>query len=94
MGSASLAGMLEVATIDQALLWHLQHNHYPPLPTAMVAVCKRAIAKARAGDWDGKVNMKDAGGIHMRGFPVTRTPVWKLIESAHLDQFVEVQGDS
>ena len=36
---------------DQGLLWHLEHNHYPPLPATLLpfrAVCTGKKGKAHA----------------------------------------------
>ncbi len=31
---------------DEALRWHLQHNHWPPYPVELVPVAQQALAMA------------------------------------------------
>jgi hypothetical protein len=76
--------MQEVADLDTTLVWHLQYNHYPPVPRSMVGPCKRAIAKANRGEWDAKVRLPQ--GVTYRGKSLA--PVSAVIEQHHLDGFL------
>jgi hypothetical protein len=72
------------SNLDQVLTWHLQSNHYPPIPTSMVPPCKRAIAKANRGDYNSRVRLPK--GITYKGS--TLAPVLAMIEQHHLDSFI------
>ncbi|NDB08483.1 MAG: hypothetical protein EBX97_07440 [Actinobacteria bacterium] len=85
MGRLSLDGFREVADDDTALRWHLQSNHYPPIPSVMIEPCKVAIANANAGEWHAEIQLPD--GILWRGN--TTCPTHALIEHAHLDGFLD-----
>lgn len=84
MGLQSLEGMLEVADVDRALLWHLQSNHYPPVPKSMIPVCKEAIDAANRGLWDDEIDLPD--GVLYRGD--SYAPVKAIIEQHHLGSFL------
>ena len=43
MGSASEGDMIAHAKFEQALIWQLTSNHYPPVSTKFVPACKKAI---------------------------------------------------
>ena len=34
---------------DQALAWHLQYNHYPPISLVFLPVIREALSAARRG---------------------------------------------
>ena len=93
MGSTGAMGMAwEVSqgtvSLQGALIWHLQSNHYPPLPVELVPVAMRAIAKANKEQWHTKVLMPK--GISFRGLKLA--PVGDLIEALHLDSFLSIEG--
>lgn len=85
MGRSSLEGMLEVMKGEQALRWHLQYNHYPPLPSCIFKVAKQAIALANEDDWDARIDLKESG-MSWRG--KNWAPVSACIEEWHLDSFI------
>lgn len=85
MGRLSLDGMREMLSEDQSLRWHLQYNHYPPVPESMVPVCKRAIAKARRGDWDARCKLPP--GCSWKGHKFA--PVSAIVEQHHLEGYLE-----
>jgi hypothetical protein len=86
MQAAVFAGMAESGEISirMALEWHLQANHYPPVPLSMVPVCERAIAKAKAGKWNAKVRLPK--GCTYRGS--VYAPVDEVVRGHHLDTFI------
>jgi len=86
MGRSSLEGMLEMTDLDTALSWHLQSNHYPPVPVQMNAVAKAAIDAANEGDSDRLVPLPD--GVEYRDGR-TEVEAWRIIESFRLDSFIE-----
>lgn len=86
MGSLQAQEMRQMLSLDQALRWHLRSNHYPPVPFAMVDVCKKAIAHAAAEEYDEEVALPD--GTTYRG--AESVPVSVVIDSFHLHDFIEV----
>lgn len=87
MGRLSAEAMLEVAGFRQALAWHLASNHYPAIPSVMIEPCVEAIANANAGEWDKSIALPS--GVLWRG--ETSCPTHALIESAHLDSFLDAE---
>ena len=71
--------------IDTALLWHLESNHYPPVPAAMVPVAKKAIEHANLGEWDASVEFPEGWVVNN----LREMEVSKIVEIMHLDSFIE-----
>ena len=85
MGYQSAVSMREQVRLDVALEWHLRYNHYPPLPSALIPVCKRAIDHAVKGEWDARLRLPQ--GLDFRN---RRTmTVDECVESCHLRAFLE-----
>lgn len=78
--------MAEMAGLDAALHYHLTANHYPPIPTEMIPVAKSAIEAAAAGDYERLIELP--GGITYKDGS-TEVPAYTVIESLHLDAFVQ-----
>ena len=89
MGSVQAAEMAELLDIESAIAWHLQSNHYPPVPTSMVPACIEAIDNAIAGDWMKMVEMPE--GVSYRGSRFA--PTHAVIEQHHLDTWVELDEE-
>lgn len=90
MGTMRAMGMAEAVadgdiSLDQALGYHLQVNHFPPVPGEMVPVCKQAIELANQGDWDAEVSLPD--GVTYRD--QLTAPVHQIVEAHHLDAFLD-----
>jgi len=90
MGRMGIESMLEMTDVDTALLWHLKSNHYPPLPDCVIGLAKQAIELANNGDWDARINLKEAG-ISWRG--QDSAPVSACVEAWHLDAFITNEDD-
>ena len=43
MGYTTAVGLAEELSLEAGLAYHLQANHYPPVPVAMVQPCIDAI---------------------------------------------------
>jgi hypothetical protein len=71
-------------TLEQQISWHLQANHYPPVPASMVPVCIEAIDLANEGDWNSEVQLPV--GISYRGSEFA--PVHALVEQHHLGAWI------
>ena len=64
---------------------HLRSNHYPPVPSIMVAPCVEAIdAVNDAGLWDLEIPMPE--GVSYKG--LTTAPAWAIIEQHHLEAWL------
>jgi hypothetical protein len=74
---------------DTALLWHLQSNHYPPVPATMLEPCKAAIAAAREENYDALIPLPV--GVTWKG--KAAAPAAAIIEAHHLDEFVNVDRE-
>ena len=68
---------------DQALGWHLQHNHYPPVSLKFLPVAKQALKLARSGDFISTIALPSGN---------SRT-VMQLIEDLHLQFFIEAGAE-
>jgi hypothetical protein len=89
MGSLQAAEMAEMLEIESAIAWHLQSNHYPPVPSSMVKPCLEAIENAIAGDWLRLVEMPE--GVSYRGSKFAPTDA--IIAQHHLDAWVELDEE-
>jgi hypothetical protein len=89
MGSLQAMEMAEMLDVESAIAWHLQSNHYPPIPTSMVPVCIEAINNAIAGDWWKPVELPEK--VSYRGS--THAPTSAIIEQHHLDAWVELDEE-
>ena len=89
MGSLQAMEMAEMLEIESAIAWHLQSNHYPPIPTSMVPVCLEAIENAIAGNWLKAVELP--AGTSYRGS--THAPTDAIIEQHHLHAWVELDEE-
>ena len=90
MGYLGALGMAQAAPLDAALSWHFTSNHFPPLPTSLIPVAKRAIKAAQAGEWDRKLRLPT--GMSWKG--QRNAPVSACVEAWHLNAFIDNQeGD-
>ena len=87
MGAEGFKEMIDqgMTSLDNALIWHLRSNHYPPLPSSMVEPCKTAIELANNDEWDELVQLPE--GTTYKGEDCA--PVWAIIEAHHLDSFLD-----
>lgn len=85
MGATAAADMIHHAGIDRALSWHLQSNHYPPVPQSMVPVCLAAIDAINEGEFYRAIDLPD--GILWRG--ESAAPAWAVVEGHHLEPFID-----
>ena len=72
-------------TFEQQIAWHLQGNHYPPIPTSMVQPCIEAIDAYWEMDFDREIPMPE--GVFYKGMNVA--PAWAIIEQHHLDAWCQ-----
>jgi hypothetical protein len=74
-----LATNLDV-TLEQAIGYHLQGNHYPPVPLSMVQPCIDAIDAYYEDDYDKFIAMPE--GVFYKG--MSHAPASAIIEQHHL----------
>ena len=80
-------------SLDRKIAWHLQGNHYPPIPLVMVEACVEAVELARLGYYTAEVKLPEVQGKDGSPFQVTwngqdTAPVSAIIEAHHLDGFI------
>jgi hypothetical protein len=89
MGSLQAVEMAEMLSMEDAIAWHLQSNHYPPVPVSMVPACIEAIQNALEGNWYKPVELpkpvKYKGSSH--------APSGTIIEQHHLDPWLELDEE-
>lgn len=76
-------------SLDAALSWHLQSNHFPPIPLAFLPVCKTAIEHANEGNWSAVVDLP--APFTFKG--ESQAPVWEIVDQHHLHAFLVSNED-
>jgi hypothetical protein len=71
-------------SLEQAIGYHLQGNHYPPVPLIMVKPCIEALDAAREMDAMRYIAMPE--GVFYKG--MSHAPAWAIIEQHHLDAWL------
>lgn len=85
MGSTQAREMAGMMSLEDGIAWHLQSNHYPPIPLSMVKPCIEAIDAYWEGDLDRAIEMPE--GVYYRG--ETTAPARAIIIQHHLDAWCE-----
>ena len=70
--------------LERGLAIHLQSNHYPPVPVAMVQPCIDAIDAYHEGDYSRLIELP--AGISWRG--ETSCPASAIVDAHHLDAWL------
>jgi hypothetical protein len=86
MGSTlanDLATMPEL-DLESAIGYHLQGNHYPPVPLSMVQPCIDAIDAIWEDNYNQLIEMPE--GVSYKG--QTHAPAWAIAEQHHLDAWL------
>jgi hypothetical protein len=82
MGSVTAIGLADsVLDLETQLAYHLQGNHYPPVPLSMVQPCIDAIDAYYDNDAMRQIAMPD--GVFYKG--MSHAPAYAIIEQHHLD---------
>jgi hypothetical protein len=76
-------------SLEQAIGYHLQGNHYPPVPLSMVKPCIEALDAAREMDAMRQIGMPE--GVSYNG--KTHAPAWAIIQQHHLDAWLPQDED-
>ena len=86
MGYTSASDMAESGfDLDTVLGWHLQSNHYPPVPLSMLDPCKAALEAYWEDESDRLIPLPDP--ITYKG--MDSAPAWAIIQQHHLDAWCE-----
>jgi hypothetical protein len=90
MGSVTALGIQEsVLDLETQLAYHLQGNHYPPVPLSMVEPCIEAIDAYYDEDYRREIALPE--GVFWRG-QVT-APADAIIEQHHLQFWLPDRED-
>jgi hypothetical protein len=84
MGYTTALALQENVSLDAGLAYHLQANHYPPVPVSMVDACIEAIDAYYDEDYRREIALPE--GVLWRG-QVT-APADAIIEAHHLDAWL------
>lgn len=88
MGSLQAAEMAEMLSIEDAIIWQLRSNHFPPVPMSMVQPCIEAINAYNNGNPEEEI---DLSGSLYRGN--TTAPAWAIIDAHHLHAWIELDEE-
>lgn len=72
-------------TLEQAITEHLSHNHYPPVPLAMVPVCIEAIEAYDHFDFEHLIDLP----TDITWQDKVQAPAWAVVDDLHLLAFVK-----
>lgn len=86
MGSVTALGIKdEVLDLETQLAYHLQGNHYPPVPVEMVAPCIEAIDAYYDEDYDRMIDMPKVGDFQILYRGETQAPARSIVNQHHLE---------
>ena len=71
-------------SLEDAIGYHLQGNHYPPVPLSMVPVCIEAIDAYYDEDYERFIAMPE--GVFYKG--MSHAPARAIIEQHHLEPWL------
>ena len=84
MGRMNAEGIAEFSENRRAgLIYHLHHNHFPPVPSAWLDVAERVIDRLNAGG-TGDEEIANPVRRDAEGVPETVT-LGQVVEGLHLD---------
>jgi len=82
MGSVTALGIQDsVLDLETQLAYHLQGNHYPPVPLSMVKPCIDAIDAYYDEDYERFIAMPE--GVFYKG--MSHAPASAIVEQHHLE---------
>jgi hypothetical protein len=84
MGLTTALSLQEDLSLETGLAYHLQANHYPPVPVAMVQPCIDAIDAYHDEDYGRLIELP--AGISWRG--ETSAPAHAIVDAHHLDAWL------
>ena len=84
MGYNTAVDLAEELDLEVALGYHLQGNHYPPVPLSMVQPCIDAIDAYHDEDYQRHIDLPE--GVYWRG--ETYAPASAIVDAHHLDAWL------
>lgn len=84
MGYTTALAIADDLSLEAGLAYHLQSNHYPPVPVSMVQPCIDAIDAYYEEDYSRLIELP--AGISWRG--ETSCPASAIVEAHHLDAWL------
>ena len=86
MGSVTALGLQDtVLDLETQILYHLKGNHYPPVPSEMVAPCIEAIDAYYDEDYDRMIDMPMVGDFQILYRGETQAPARAIVDQHHLE---------
>lgn len=90
MGTMSAMGMVEEAGVNELTLgWHLQSNHYPPIPKAMIPVALEAIDAYNEEDVERTISLRDICQFQGKD----SAPAYEIVDYMHLHSFIDYEEE-
>ena len=89
MGYNTAVDLSNELDLEVSLSYHLQGNHYPPVPLSMVQPCIDAIDAYYEDDYNKLIEMPE--GVSYKG--QTHAPAWAIIEQHHLEAWLPENED-
>ncbi len=90
MGSITAIGLADTTLdLETQLLYHLQGNHYQPVPKEMVQPCIEAIDAYYDEDFDREIDMPKVNDYQITYKGKTTAPARAIVEQHHLEWFID-----
>ena len=89
MGSVTAIGLADTTLdLETQLLYHLQGNHYPPVPKEMVQPCIDAIDAYYDEDYSRMIDMPMIGDFQITYKGSKQAPASAIVSQHHLEWFI------
>ena len=89
MGSITAIGLADTTLdLETQLLYHLQGNHYPPVPKEMVQPCIEAIDAYYDEDYSRMIDMPMVGDYQITYKGNNQAPASAIVSQHHLEWFI------
>ena len=89
MGSVTAIGLADTTLdLETQLLYHLQGNHYPPVPKEMVQPCIEAIDAYYDEDYSRMIDMPMVGNYQITYKGNKQAPASAIVSQHHLEWFI------
>ena len=94
MGSITAIGLADTTLdLETQLLYHLQGNHYPPVPREMVQPCIEAIDAYYDEDYSRMIDMPMVGDYQITYKGNKQAPASAIVSQHHLEWFIEASDE-